>query len=116
MKTILIAEDTDSNFMLLEIILRKKFNLIRAYDGQQALEMLANEKPDLILMDLKMPVMDGLTATREIRNNNTEIPIIALTANVFDSDREKSIEAGCNEYIPKPVIAPELLALIDKYI
>ena len=115
MKTILVAEDTDSNFLLLNIILRKKFNLIRAIHGGEALELYRKEKPDLILMDLKMPIMDGLEATREIRKTDSEIPIIALTANAFDSDRQKSLDAGCTDYMSKPIIASELLALIGKY-
>ena len=116
MKTILIAEDTDSNYLLLTIILRKKFNLIRAVNGQETIELFKEKKPDIILMDIKMPVMDGLCATREIRKDDAEIPIIALTANAFDSDRQKSFDAGCSDYMAKPIIAADLLEMIKKYI
>lgn len=116
MKTILVAEDTDSNYLLLNIILRKKYNLVRALNGKQAVEMYQECRPDLILMDMKMPVMDGLDATREIRKIDSEIAIIALTANAFDSDRQKSLEAGCNDYMAKPIIAADLQQLIERYI
>ena len=116
MKTILIAEDTDSNFLLLNIILRKRYNLIRAYDGQEAVRLYREHHPDIILMDIKMPIMDGLEATREIRKENKDIVIIALTANAFDSDKQKSADAGCNDYMTKPIIATELLDLLNKYI
>jgi len=116
MKTILIAEDTDSNFLLLNIVLRKKYNLVRAYNGQEALELFQESKPDLILMDIKMPIMDGLDATREIRKIDAEIPIIALTANAFDSDKQKTKEAGCNGYMAKPIVAADLLVLMQEYL
>lgn len=116
MKTILVAEDTDSNYLLLNIILRKKYNLVRALDGKQAVAMYQESKPDLILMDIKMPVMDGLEATREIRKADSEIVIIALTANAFDSDRQKALDAGCNDYMAKPIIAADLQQLIEQFI
>ncbi len=116
MKTILIAEDTDSNYLLLNIILRKKYNLIRAFDGEEAVRLFQANRPDIILMDMKMPVMDGLAATREIRKEDQNITIIALTANAFDSDRQKSIDAGCTDYMAKPIIASELLELIGRYL
>lgn len=116
MNTILIAEDTDSNYLLLSIILRNKYQLLRAFNGEEAIELFKNEKPDLILMDIRMPVMDGLEATREIRKSDKDIPIIALTANAFDSDRQKSQEAGCTDYMSKPIIAADLKALLAKYL
>lgn len=116
MKTILIAEDTDSNFLLLNIILRKNYHLIRAYNGQEAIRLYHEHHPDIILMDIKMPIMDGLEATREIRKENVNIPIIALTANAFDSDKQKSLDVGCNDYMTKPIIASELLELMNRYI
>lgn len=116
MKTILIAEDTDSNYLLLSIILRKKFQLVRALNGKEAIDLFLKERPELILMDLKMPVMDGLEATRTIRRMDANIPIIALTANAFDSDRQKSIEAGCSDYMSKPIIASELIMMVGKYL
>lgn len=116
MKTVLIAEDTDSNYLLLNIVLRKKYDLARAYNGQQAIDLYQSEKPDIILMDIKMPIMDGLEATKEIRKTDSKVPIIALTANAFDSDKQKALEAGCNNYMAKPIVAAELLQLMMKYL
>ena len=116
MKTVLIAEDTDSNYLLLNIVLRKKYNLVRAYNGQQPIDLYQSEKPDIILMDIKMPIMDGLEATMEIRKTDSKVPIIALTANAFDSDKQKALEAGCNNYMAKPIVATELLQLMMKYL
>ena len=81
MKKILVAEDTESNFLLLSIILRRDYEILRAFNGAEAVEICRAEHPDLILMDIKMPVMDGLEATKVIRTFNEEIVIIALTAN-----------------------------------
>lgn len=115
MKKILIAEDTDSNFLLLSIILRKEYEIIRAYNGLEAVEMCRSELPDLILMDFKMPLMDGLQATREIRKFNKDIVVIALTANAYDSDREHAYDAGCNDYMSKPVAPNELRSKLRSY-
>lgn len=116
MKTILIAEDNESNYILMSYILKKKFNLIRAINGKEAIKALEQGGIDLILMDIKMPEMDGLEATRTIRTTNTEIPIIALTANAFDADRDLALDAGCNEFLPKPVNSELCLEMIAKYI
>lgn len=116
MKKILVAEDTDSNFLLLSIILRKEYDIYRAHDGLEAVELSKGMTFDMILMDIKMPLMDGLAATREIREFNRNIPIIALTANAYDSDRDKAFEAGCNDYMAKPIMAQALRAMIDKYL
>lgn len=116
MKTILIAEDNESNYILMCYILKKKFNLIRAVNGKEAVKAAEQGGIDLILMDIKMPEMDGLEATRVIRTTNTEIPIIALTANAFDTDRDQALEAGCNEFLPKPVNSELCLETIAKYI
>lgn len=116
MKKILVAEDTESNFLLLSIILRKQYEVLRAYNGEEAIILCREEKPDLILMDIKMPIMDGLEATKQIRRFNTQITIIALTANAYDSDREKAYEAGCNDYMAKPVVASKLREMIEHYL
>lgn len=115
-KTILVAEDVESNFLLLKALLAKTYNLLHAYNGKEAIEMYTNHIPDLILMDVKMPIMDGLEATRLIREKNTTIPIIALTAFAFDQDRVRVLEAGCNDFLTKPLSPPLLKQTIEKYI
>jgi len=115
-KRILIAEDTDSNYMLLEILLRKHYTLERACDGLEAVEKAKNQPYDLILMDIRMPHLNGIEATRAIREFNTVLPIIAQTANAFDTDREAALSAGCNDFITKPIGFEALNTLIKKYI
>ena len=116
MKRILIAEDNDSNYMLMTYILKKRYEFFRANNGQEAVEKAQSEHPDLILMDMKMPVMDGLEATRQIRALYSDLPIIALTANAFDTDRANALEAGCNDFVSKPVSATLCLEVIAKFI
>ena len=116
MKRILIAEDNDSNYMLMTYILKKYYTYFRARNGQEAVELAVSEKPDLVLMDIKMPVMDGLEATRNIKAQCPDLPIIALTANAFDSDRQLALEAGCDNFLPKPVNAELCIKTIQKYI
>lgn len=109
---ILVAEDNDSNYSLVHHML-KGYNLTRVENGVDAVERVRCEKFDLILMDLKMPVMDGLQATRKIREFNIEIPIIALTANAFDSDKTNALDAGCNAFLAKPIKRRQLLELFS---
>lgn len=111
---ILVAEDNDSNYKLVEILLRG-YNIKRACNGKEALELQQNENFDLILMDVKMPLMDGMEATRLIREFNVEIPIIALTANAFEDDRRLAYEAGVNDFLTKPVNRVALAQAIEKY-
>ena len=113
MKTILVAEDNDSNFILMTYILKKHYQLLRARHGGEAVEMAENPDVSMILMDIKMPVMDGLAATRE---KHPDLPIIALTANAFDSDREQAMAAGCTDFLSKPVSSDLCLRTIAKYI
>lgn len=115
LRTLLVAEDVDSNFLLMNTVLGKKYKLIRAQDGREAVDMYKENHPDLIFMDIKMPYMDGLEATRLIRGYSKDIPIIALTAFAFESDREKAIEAGCNDYLTKPVSQEAIEKILDKY-
>ena len=100
---VLVAEDTDSNFLLVSLILKKEYTVLRARDGAEAVHMCREFRPDVVLMDMKMPVMDGLEATRQIRREGIAVPIIAVTAFAYDSDRAKALEAGCNDYIAKPL-------------
>lgn len=116
MKRILVAEDNDSNYLLMTYILKKHYECLRACNGQEAVDKVESESPDLILMDLKMPVLSGLEATRLIREKHPTIPIIALTANAFDKDRDEALKAGCNEFLAKPVSGAACLELIAKYI
>lgn len=109
---ILIAEDNDSNYLLVRHIL-KDYNLTRALDGADAVWKARNESFDLILMDMKMPVMGGLEATRRIREFNAKVPIIALTANAFDSDKGSAIEAGCNAFLAKPLSKKQILEIFS---
>ena len=114
MKRILVAEDNDSNYLLMTFILKGHFEFFRANNGQEAVEKASTEHPDLILMDLKMPKMDGLEATRQIKEMLPNLPIIALTANAFDSDRMQAMEAGCDAFLSKPVSAIDCLKIIEK--
>lgn len=114
-KSILIAEDVNSNYLLLKSMLGKSYTLFRAQDGDQAVSLFKKHQPDLILMDLKMPNKDGLEATRLIRTYSKQVPIIALTAYAFESDREKAMEAGCNDFLSKPVSEVDLIKLLEKY-
>ena len=109
---ILVAEDNDSNFLLVRNIL-KDYDLLRVTNGVEAVEEIRNGKFDFVLMDLKMPVMDGLVATRKIREFNSDIPIVALTANAFDTDRASAMDAGCNAFLPKPVKRKQLFELLS---
>lgn len=115
-KTILVAEDVESNYLLLKALLGKTYHLVHAYNGQEAIEKFNETHPDLILMDVKMPIMDGLEATKLIREQSTTIPIIALTAFAFDQDRIRVLEAGCNDFLTKPLSPPLLKETIEKYI
>jgi CheY-like chemotaxis protein len=111
-KTILVAEDVDSNFKLITYFLsRTNTNIIRAINGKEAVEKcLSNKDVDLIIMDIKMPVMDGYTAVKLIRETNTTIPIIAQTA--YADERDKAIECGCSGFISKPFDKKSLLRII----
>jgi CheY-like chemotaxis protein len=116
MKRILVAEDNDSNFILMTYILKKFYQFERAKNGQEAVNMVENNAYDLVLMDIKMPVMDGLEAAREIKRRLPDMPILALTANAFDSDRQAALEAGCTDFLTKPINATRCLETIEKYI
>ena len=114
MKHVLIAEDNDSNFILMSYILKKYYQYDRAKNGQEAVEMVDKEKYDIVLMDIKMPVMDGLEATKAIKEKQPDLPIVALTANAFDSDRQLAFEAGCVDFLSKPVSSDLCLNTIRK--
>jgi CheY-like chemotaxis protein len=110
---ILLVEDNEMNRdMLSRRLIRKQFEVLIAVDGQQGIELAMAEHPDLILMDMSLPVMDGWTATRWLKANGSTaaIPVIALTAHAMSGDRDKALAAGCDDYDTKPVDLPRLLA------
>lgn len=113
-RLILIAEDIESNYKLLEIVLRREFDLLWAKNGREAVDMAFEHRPDAILMDIKMPEMDGMEALRQIRLRDRKIPIIMQTAYAFDTDRRAAVAAGCNGFLTKPVIPAELKACLDR--
>ena len=116
MKKILVAEDNDSNFILMTYILRKYYSYDRAKNGQEAVDLVANGGYDMVLMDIKMPVMDGLEATKVIKEKHPDLPIIALTANAFDSDRQLAVQAGCSDFLSKPVSSELCIKTIRKFL
>lgn len=114
---ILIAEDDESSNQLISIFVKNCWKeILYVKTGTEAVEACRNNPDiDLVLMDIQMPEMDGYEATRQIRKLNENVIIIAQTAYALNGDREKSIEAGCNDYISKPIRKDRLLALIEKY-
>lgn len=113
---ILIVEDTLSNYQLLSALLHKNYELLHAENGKKGVEMHTSWKPDLILMDVKMPVMDGLTATSLIRETDPEVPIIIVTAFAFEQDKENALKAGCNDFLSKPINNIQLKELVRKWL
>lgn len=119
MPTILLVEDNEMNRdMLSRRLERREYNVIIAVDGAQGVSMAIAHKPDLILMDMSLPIIDGWEATRQIKANpqTKMIPIIALTAHAMSGDREKALEAGCDDYDTKPIELPRLLDKIEIFI
>ena len=112
---ILIVEDNPRNMRLLEMTLRAKgYTLLEAIDGGEALDMAVRERPDLIIMDIQLPKVNGLAVTRKLRGmpEFRHIPIIAITAYAMKGDRERVIRAGCDAYLPKPINTRELPGMI----
>lgn len=105
---ILIAEDDPCNYLLFEVILKKRYTLIHAWDGQEAVGLFREHRPDLVIMDIRMPGMNGYEATEAIRGISETVPIIAATAFSLEEDERKIRKCGCSDYITKPV-DPHLL-------
>ena len=119
MKKILVVEDNEKNMYLISFILKKKgHEVIEAKSGGEGVELAIKEKLDLILMDIQLPGIDGLEATRRIRNSkaNGKIPIIALTSYAMVGDRERALKAGCTGYIEKPINPETFIAEIEGYL
>jgi two-component system, cell cycle response regulator DivK len=115
MAKILLVEDNEMNRdMLSRRLIRKGYEVVMALDGRQAVEMASGENPDLIIMDMSLPVIDGWEATRQVKAApaTRAIPVIALTAHAMAGDREKAIEAGCDDYDTKPIDLARLLGKI----
>jgi|SRR5262245_6077311 CheY-like chemotaxis protein len=115
MPKILLVEDNEMNRdMLSRRLIRKGYEVVMALDGQQAIDMAASESPDVILMDMSLPIIDGWEATRRVKaaDKTRGIPVIALTAHAMAGDREKALEAGCDDYDTKPIDLPRLLEKI----
>jgi two-component system, cell cycle response regulator DivK len=118
-KRVLLVDDfEDSRFSLSKLLEIEGFEVIEAGDGAQAVELALNDKPDLILMDLSLPIIDGLSATRQIRQNEAmkSVPIIALTAHDLTDFQSKARDAGCTDYATKPVDFNALMILMSKYL
>ena len=115
MKTILVAEDEDSNYELVKIVLQKRYRLIRAHNGIEAVQMNEDEHPAMILMDIRMPGMNGLDATRIIKEVSHNTPVVALSAYAFDENIREAKAAGCDEFMSKPFRVENLIEVVKKY-
>ena len=118
-KTILVVEDQEDNRQILRDLLGSAgLRIIEAHDGEQALTVARSERPDLILMDIQLPLVDGYEATRSIKRDPElkDIPIIAVTSYALSGDEQKAREAGCDAYVAKPYSTRDLLARIDQFL
>jgi two-component system cell cycle response regulator DivK len=117
MTKVLLVEDNEMNRdMLSRRLIRRGYEVVFAVDGQQGVDMAHSEKPDIILMDMSLPVMDGWEATRRVKSDAASrgVPVIGLTAHAMSGDREKAIEAGCDDYDTKPVELDRLIEKIER--
>ena len=116
MKKILIVEDVDLNIELLMQLLEDDYDLAVAKDGEQGVALAASAKPDLILMDMSLPLCDGYEATRRIRASGLKVPIVGLSAHAMAGDADRALAAGCNDYMTKPLNDALLFEKLDKYL
>jgi len=116
MKTILIVEDNELNIDLLTQILEDEYKLLVAMDGAQGVALTEQNKPDLVLMDISLPIMDGYEATRKIRKKFQSLPIIGLSAHAMQGDIDKAKTAGCTDYLTKPVDEGLLIQKLQQYL
>ncbi|MBW2115989.1 MAG: response regulator [Deltaproteobacteria bacterium] len=118
MKKVLVVEDNEKNMYLISFILKKNgYEVIEALSGEEGIELAIKEKPDLVIMDIQLPGIDGLEATKRIRESEADdkLPIVALTSYALTGDREKAYNAGCTGYIEKPINPEAIIAKIEKY-
>ena len=118
-RSILVVEDNPQNLTLIaDILLSLNYEVLQARDGEQGVQMAVSEKPDLILMDLSLPRVNGWTATRLIKADEAlkNIPVIALTAHAMIGDRERALEAGCDDYLSKPIVIHDLIKKLSDYL
>ena len=116
---VLVVEDNESNMILIaRVIEAEGYELLRAEDGVIALDLLAREKPDLILLDINIPGVHGLDLAGRLKADHrlADVPLVATTANVLQGDRERCLEAGCDDYLPKPLDIRELRKLMNRYL
>ena len=119
MKKILVVEDNEKNMYLMRFLLQKMgHQVLEAGDGATGVALAIQELPDLILMDIQLPVLDGYAATKQIRSNETTsgIPIVAITSFAMVGDREKTLDAGCTEYIEKPIDPTRFMSQIERFL
>ncbi|MDL1963016.1 MAG: response regulator [Deltaproteobacteria bacterium] len=118
LKTILVVEDNPDNLITIKAVLQNKYNVLEATDGEKGLSMTLKERPDLVLLDMALPVMDGFTVVGKIKEDKTagHIPVIAMTARAMKGNREKTIRAGCDDYVSKPVDPEKILKKIEKWL
>jgi len=118
MKKILIVEDMELNIDLLKQLLENEYELVVAQDGEQGVALASRERPDLVLMDLSLPVIDGWEATKRIHSNSalSQIPIIALSAHAMQSDVDRALAVGCVDYLTKPVDDTLLFEKLNRYL
>lgn len=115
----MVVEDNEKNRKLMRVVLKAKgYNIIEAATGEEALNILKSQKPDIILMDIQLPGIDGLTLIKQIKASviTKDIPIIAVTAYAMKGDEQKILDTGCNAYVSKPINTQELPLIVEKYI
>lgn len=118
-KNVMVVEDNEKNRKLIRVVLKAKgYNVIEATTGEEALSLLKEQRPDIILMDIQLPGIDGLTLIRQIKADvdKKDIPIIAVTAHAMKGDEQKILETGCDAYMSKPIDTRELPLTIEKYL
>ncbi|MDD8027891.1 MAG: response regulator [Acidobacteriota bacterium] len=119
MKTVLIIEDNENNLYMMRFILEKLgHSVLEARDGAAGVELAESRRPDLILMDIQLPIMDGYAATRRIRQSETlkNVPIIAVTSYAMAGDKEKALAAGCTAYVEKPIDPPAFVKVLERHL